>query len=178
MLHKFNCVIFFSFILLFPTTIFSQTRFYKPVSELEANFFHNSKFNVYPDDVREDIDAHTDELLVWTGIVEKHLVFEEEEYWEVDYLIKHHYYDWIEDFTGKGPIKLSPLGEGYFTARWLFKKTADIAKLLADVNGDLLIVYGIPCEIFDFDVIRLETKYIRHIPKQYVGIWFIPYERE
>ncbi len=63
-------------------------------------------------------------------------------------------------------------------AYWLFKKTADMESILKDVNGDLLIVYGIPYDIVEDGVIRLETKYIRHISKQYVDTSWLPYGRE
>ena len=176
-MNKFYCISLIIIILVVPTSIFSQTRIYKPISETEEKFFNNSNRHVFPDDIRKSIDEYVTELIVWTGIVEKHRVFEEEDYWAVDYLLKHHYYDWIEDFVGKGPIKLSPKGEGYFTATWLFKKTADIDSILKHVNGDLLIVYGNPFDLIEFDVIRLETKYIRHVPKQYVDTSWLPYGR-
>jgi hypothetical protein len=160
-----------------PTSLFSQTRLYEPVSEVEKEYFDHSNRSVFPDDIRNSIDKYANELIVLTGIVEKYRVFEEEDYWVVDYLLKHHYYDWIEDFVGPEPIKLSPLGEGYFNAYWLFKKTADLDSILADIRGDLIIAYGVPFDLIEFDIIRLETKYIRHIPKQYVDTSWLPYGR-
>jgi hypothetical protein len=165
-------------VLMVPTSIFSQTRLYKPVSEVEEEYFDRSNRHVFPDDIRSGIDGFANELIVLTGIVEKYRVFEKEDYWVVDFLIKHHYYDWIEDFVGQRPIKLSPLGEGYFTVYWLFEKTADLDTVLADIEGDLFIAYGVPFDLIEFDVIRLETKYIRHVPKQYVDTSWLPYGRE
>lgn len=177
-MNKANYILVTLSILLIPTICLSQSRLYEPVSEHEQNYFNSSKRNIFPDDIRENIAAYSNELIAWVGIVQKYRVFEEEEYWAVEYLLKHQYYDWIEDFVGEGPIKLSPLGEGYYSVIWYFKKSSNLNELLSGVIGDLLITYGVPHDVIEFNLIRLETKYIRHVPKQYVGTSWLPYDRK
>jgi hypothetical protein len=145
---------------------------------MEASYFDNAKRDVFPDDIRKNITAYSNQLIVLVGIVQNYRVHEEEEYWSVEYLLKHHYYDWIEDFYQNHPINLSPLGEGYYSVFWNIKKSADINNYLSKVEGDLLITYGFPHDVVEFKVIRLDTKYIRFVPKQYVSTSWIPYDKK
>ena len=87
-------------IILIPTCCLSQTRLYEPCSEIERSYFDNCKKYIFPDDIRDNIAAYSDALIAWVGIIQEYRVFEEEEYWAVEFLLKHHYYDWIEDFVG------------------------------------------------------------------------------
>ena len=50
--------------------------------------------------------------------------------------------------------------------------------ILNDVTGDLLIVYGVPLELIEFGIVRLDTKYIRHVSKKYVYTSWLAYDRE
>ena len=116
--------------------------------------------------------------MAWVGIVEEYLVHEDRGTWTVDYLIRHHYYNWVEDFGPHGrPIQLSPDGEGLFITSGTFKTLKHVEQYTDDVVGDLLIVYGTPGPI-RHGVIYVIPKYWRRVFKQFVDADWFPYGRE
>jgi hypothetical protein len=166
-------------VLLFVTSsIYAQTRKYQPVSQWENQFYQIINKNVWPDDVRENIELYKNTLVGWVGIIKKFITDENnDEYNIIGFYIKHHFFDWIEDFgMGNKPIRLSPDGEGYFVCYYYVKKDFDINELTKDVIGDCIINYGNPTEIDD-GVIILSTEYLRIIPKIYVDPDWIKYGR-
>lgn len=47
------------------------TNFYKPVSSWEQSVFDQSRFDVYPDDVRKDFDSLKGMRLAWAGTIDE-----------------------------------------------------------------------------------------------------------
>ena len=168
-------IIFF----LLSLNLYSQTRQYVPVSDRENQFYQNFDRNVWPNDVRQDINLYNNILVGWVGIVEKFMIdTSNEEYNILGLFLRHHYYDWIENFRQSTPINLSPNGEGYFIVYYLAIKDFNITELTEDIIGNLIINYGYPIEIDEEDgTITLTTQYMRLIGKEYVNPNFLPYGR-
>ena len=174
-MKKFYIVIFFLFI---SVLLNAQSRRYQPVSQWENQFYQNIDKNIWPNDVRGNVELFKNNLVGWVGIIEKFMTDEtNNNYNVIGFYVKHHYYDWIEDFGIENqPIRLSPDGEGYFICYYYVKKEIDIKELTKDIIGDCIINYGNPIDMDD-DVIILSTEYLRLIPKLYVNPNWIKYGR-
>lgn len=144
------------------------TRVYEPISEWEQTEFDKANRNVYPDDVRENVDLYKTTTVAWTGLIKQVEVVQTNEGPDVIYLLEHHYYDWIEDFGAQSEhIFLSPRGEGDFMTTWELSKDTTAAELedITDATH-LLIVYGLPLSI-EGDRIILDASYVRGIDRRY-----------
>ena len=172
-------LIFVVIFLLFSINIFSQSRIYRPVSDWENQFWQVFDRNVWPDDVRGNFESYRNTLVGWVGIIENFMVdTSHEEYNVIGYYLRHHYFNWIEDFGYSTPINLSPLGEGYFICYYLLIKDHDVNEFIDDIIGDLIINYGYPIEIDEYDgTITLTTEYMRGIGRQFVNPNWLPYGR-
>lgn len=148
-----------------------------PSSKWEQQAFNMSNTDVYPDDVRADFEQYKDTTVAWVGIIEKYQVVDAGDHWEVGYFCKHHYYDWVEDFVGKRPIKLSQKGEGYFVAYWAFRKSADIEAITTNSVGSMLIAYGNPDLATDDGLVELSTLYLRQVDPQFVDRNWLQYDK-
>lgn len=144
------------------------TRSYQPVSEWEQSEFDKANREIYPDDVRQSIELYKDTTVAWPGLIKSAEVIYDEEGPIVEYLLEHHYYDWIEDSgIQREKIFLSPRGEGEFATTWELHEdiTATDLEELTDPTF-LLIVYGTPV-IVEGNVITLKASYIRGIDSAY-----------
>lgn len=150
-----------------PKQVVPHTRKYQPISEWEKTEFNKANLDVWPGDVRENLEKYNSTTVAWTGVILEVETVEEEDNIQIIFLAEHHYYDWLEDF-GYQPerIFLCTRGEGKFKTLWNLKKSTDISKI-SEEKGKLLIAYGTPYDIVG-DVIRLNTTYIRVIDKK----WF------
>ena len=167
------------FLITVTTLVYSQSRHYKPNSQSEENVYQIIDKNIWPNDVRENIEIYKNNLIGWTGIIEKAIVLDEngEDYWIIELFVRHHYYDWIEDFgIGNKPIRLSPDGEGYFICYSFISRNADIEKVTIETIGDFVINYGRPVMVKE-NAIILSTEYLRHISKVYVNTNWLNYYR-
>ena len=99
------------------------SREYTPHSDQERIEFEKANRNVHPDDVRQNISVHENTTIAWLGIIQERSAIDEKDHMEMIFLIKHHYYDWIEDITpGWETHWLSLKGEGLFKAKIGFEK--------------------------------------------------------
>ena len=153
------------------------SRYYMPVSDWENEAFTAADRTIFPDDVRND-PAYLGEdstPVAWAGVVQKYRIEEHDDFNVVFFYMKHHYYDWIETFDERPPIKLSPLGEGYFLAGWRFKKDTDLSSFT--VVGELNIVYGRPAVVHDDGAVEVGAEYIRAVSPEFYTTEFFPYKR-
>ena len=175
-----NKIIFIIFCSLLTINIYGQSRRYRPVSEMENSWYINVDKTIWPHDVKNELQKYTETLIGWVGIIEKIniIITDNNEFNIIQYYVKHHYYDWIEDFgIGNKPIRLSPDGEGYITCDFYIKKNIDTTEFTKDIEGDCIIIYGYPVEVYDGDVILIEVKYLRSIKKEYVNPNWLRYGR-
>jgi len=148
---------------------------YEPIDSEKTHYVKANK-NIWPDDLRKNgIENYHNTFIVWVGIVDEYEI----ENNIIKYTMKHHYYDWIEDFGyKKGPFLLSPDGEGYIVGNHVLKSdiTEDVInELVNDFIGDCIVLYGYPKEILNDGKIVIDTKYSRRISKKYVDPnWIAP----
>jgi hypothetical protein len=155
------------------------SRYYKPVSEWEEQEFNRANRNIFPNDVRVDVESYVDSVIAWPGIILNHEVKEHDDRIELFLRLEHHYYDWIEDFSiQRARIFLSPRSEGQFSTSWIFIKDTSIDELSEHAKqGNLAIVYGNPIEIIEDSVIVVKSTYIRGLNKKWYRTDIMDYGR-
>ena len=146
---------------------------YRPANKPESKEFAKDLLDVYPGEIRRNIDAYTNVAVAWAGIIRNtdgsdgrsnmiHAVT----------TIEHRYFDWEEDrHLGNAKLNISPRGEGLFQTAWdLQRRDPNVTSHEAEIYaapGDLAIVYGVP-ERVEQDVVVLKYRYIRIIdPKNF-----------
>ncbi len=159
--------------------VFPGSRDYRPISAWEQAEFEKAKRDVYPDDVRKDVTKYQSVVVAWPGIILQSEVHEREDNIEIVFLLEHHYYDWIEDFSiQRARIFLSPRGEGLFQTSWYLRKEANLSDARkAAAPGNLAIVYGIP-ERTEDSIMILKSSYVRGIDKEWYTTDVLDYGRE
>jgi len=124
------------------------SRQYQPLPKWEAKFAAEARYDVFPNDVRQDPNSFTNTLVVWTGIITKIEPVTNSSPQLIQFTADHHYFDWIEDF---GPQRshffLSPRGEGAFAVRWIAESPNDQKFIAQFAVGDMLVAYGYPTVI-------------------------------
>jgi hypothetical protein len=163
-------------------SLFGQSRLYQPSSEEERQFYINIDKDIWPDDVRQNVDQYKDVLIGWVGIIENVAVdFNNDEYYILGINIKHYYYDWVEDFgVGNKPIKLSSEGEGYFYCNYYMKRNweENVIQILAEnIIGQCAIVYGFPTGIMENGIVNVTVKHLRAIDEQFIDMNWMKYGR-
>lgn len=152
------------------------TRHYKPISEWETKAFSKANREVYPNDVRGNFAAFDSARVAWPGIVLKAEPKNQDSIIEIHFVIQHHYYDWLEDFSiQQERIFLSPRGEGVFETTWWVQPTADTS-VIAQSVGNMVIVYGIPSAVHDSSIV-LDAYYIREIERKWFATDIFDYGR-
>ena len=154
------------------------TVYYKPASDWEREAMNKASFDIYPNDVRNDIETHTKSKVAWAGIIKSYIINEAVSPIKVDYILEHHYFTWAMDGTTR-KFWLSPRGEGDFTATWQFQEgmTAENIKENVKVN-DLMITYGVPNSVSESNIINLgDAYYMRLFPKESYRTDVIEYGR-
>ena len=166
----------FSFLALACLTSCAQVSQYEPVSRHEEAEYGRARSNVYPDEVRADLDKYTNAPVVWVGIIRSSDAQEEDigSKIRLDTVFEHHYFDWREQGHGEHPqLKVSSRGEGRFRTRWSLHRT-DPYMDSTDVDAHdaehyaaprkLAIFYGTPVSIDPDGTIVLTYHYVRIIP--------------
>jgi len=88
-----------------------HTRSYQPVSSWEKQALDRANRNVFPDDIRSDLTRYRNTLIAWPGVVLGTEFVEQQDKIEIQFVLEHHYYDWLEDFSiQREKIFLSPRG--------------------------------------------------------------------
>jgi hypothetical protein len=145
-----------------------STEPYQPASKPEKIEFVRDRLDVYPEDVRKDLAAHSGHAVVWAGIIRSTFAQEEDmgDKITADTVFEQHYFDWVQNNrTGGIMLSLSPRGEGLFRARWRLDKlgresSADGAEKYA-APGKLAIFYGVPEKVETNGTVVLKYRYLR-----------------
>ncbi len=132
-----------------------QPKPYQPRTEGESRLLAESRRDIFPDDVRADLQAHAAETLAWTGILRA----VEIEGTTVRLSMEHHYWDWIED-RGDGLAALSPRGEGTYECRLelLSLKDAEDYRTRTPPTGRMVITYAVPTGVTAKGVVQLRCR--------------------
>ena len=146
----------------------SQHGPYLPVTRAEKTELAADRPDIYPDDVRKDLDHYTNTAVAWAGIIRSTDAREEDIGGKIraTTILTQHYFDWVQDKKGCHlRLMVSPRGEGPFRIDWhLIKKDTDATAEKAEKfagKGKLAIVYGVPKKIDDDGTIVLEYRYLR-----------------
>jgi hypothetical protein len=139
---------------------------YRPGDAPERKENDRDMLDVYPGDVRRNLNVYANVGVGWAGII-----LRTDARFGGDGLIhavttfEHHYYDWQEDsHSGKMQLSVSPRGEGIFRTEWTLRRDNPDASLTEAENyaspGKLAIVYGVP-ERVEKDTVVLRYRYLR-----------------
>lgn len=155
------------------------SRVYRPVSAWEQQAFDHANRNIFPDDVKTSLANYQYSTIAWPGIVLENKFIDHPDAVEIQFVLEHHYYDWIEDFgMQRERIFLSPRGEGSFRTSWFIKKESNLEEMKTFSSvGNLVIVYGTPTKINDDKSIMVKCTYIRGIDKQWYRADMLDYGR-
>jgi hypothetical protein len=158
---------------------FPHTRAYQPVSSWEKQVFDRADRNIFPDDVNKSLADYENAVVAWPGIILENKFVEHSDQIEIQFVLEHHYYDWLEDFSvQREKIFLSPRGEGLFRTSWFIKKESNIEEMKKFSSaGNLIIVYGTPTQVDDDKSILLKCIYMRGIDKQWYRTDMLDYGR-
>lgn len=154
------------------------TVYYKPASEWEQEAMNKASFDIFPNDVRNDIEAHKSSKIAWAGIINSYEIDETVSPIKVNFILEHHFFSWAIDGTTR-KFWLSPKGEGKFSASWQFQEgmTAESVRESVKVN-DLMITYGVPNSVSESNIINLgEAYYMRLFPRESYRTDVIEYGR-
>lgn len=149
----------------------SPNKPYQPLTRAERFEFTYDRLDVYPDDIRKHLDAHTNVPVVWTGIIVSTDAREEDvaDKISAETVFEHHYFDWVQD--GSDKLALSPRGEGRFSMKWrLDKKVPDATAHSVEKfakKGRLAIVYGVPEKVEDDGTVVLKYRYLRIVDRDH-----------
>ena len=93
-------------------------------------------------------------------------------------LIKHHHFDWLEDFKlSENLFILSPRGEGRFRVVWPMRKDYGLEEVRRwTARGNMAVVYGTPVSV-DSGIIEIEPYCVRLVLRRRYRICDFPYGR-
>ncbi len=155
------------------------TKAYQPHTEWEKEALQKARKDIYPDDVRKDLEKYRTTEVVWPGIIAETEFYENADNYQLVMLLEHHYFNWEREATDRDiRYFLSSQGEGWFQTSWYFKK--DTEKSFIDEKfapGNLAFVYGVPDTVADGDVI-LTAAYVRTVDRENYDAEFYDYRPE
>lgn len=157
---------------------------YTPATAYEKVESPRATVNVYPDDVRTNLDQYTNTIVAWAGVVKDTTARDRvnSDVMRATTVLEHHYFDWQENRkSGDKQYLISPRGEGAFQVEWDVRRknpqatTADVDKYAGP--GKLAIVYGTPQRVTDNGVVILKYRYLRIIDSKNFNINTFSYGR-
>jgi hypothetical protein len=154
-------------------------RPYRCTSKLEQEAFNTASRAIYPDSVREAPKDYVDrEVVAWVGVVLESYYSVCETDIEVDLLIEHHHFDWLEDFKlGENIYILSPRSEGRFRTVWTMRKDFGLDEVKrVSARGSMAVVYGTPVSVEE-GIIELQPYCVRFVPRRRYEFSEVPYGR-
>lgn len=157
---------------------------YKPINSYEQIEYPHASVDVYPDDVRGNIDQYTNTVVAWAGVIKdtRASALVNSDYMRATTTVEHHYFDWEQNRKGgRNEFLLSPRGEGTFQVDWEVRRKSDTATT-GDVDkyagpGKMVIVYGTPASVDDNGVITLKYRYLRVIDSKDFNMHTFSYGR-
>lgn len=141
---------------------------YQPLAKPELKEYSRDRLNVYPNDVRDDLDAYTNTPVVWVGTIHSSDAQDEDVGGKirVETVFDHHYFNWRQLGAGRhAQLSVSQRGEGRFRARWyMVRKYPDAGAADAQLyaaRGKLAIFYGVPVSVDPDGTVVLHYHYVR-----------------
>jgi hypothetical protein len=144
---------------------------YQPINKPEEMEYKQARLEVYPEDVRKDLDHYTNTTVAWVGVIRSTEAQEDDTGGGISAqsVFDHHYFDWDQDTDPALNLLVSPRGEGEFACHWVLRKknndgSAYDAEKFAR-QGKLAIVYGVPESVMPDGTVVLRYHYLRVIPR-------------
>ncbi|HEY3196706.1 MAG TPA: hypothetical protein VGJ57_01740 [Nitrospirales bacterium] len=156
-----------------------HTQLYGGLTSEEKEEFKKSNREVYPDDVRKDLEKFRTVEMAWPGVILDSKVVDKGDHLDILLLLEHHYYDWLLDHSiQREKIFLSPRGEGLFRTSFSAKKQAAESEIFQEsiTSGNLVIVYGKPEKLED-NIIVLSCGYPSLINRKWFRTDILDYGR-
>lgn len=151
------------------------SKVYKGFSPVEQGHLSNARRDVFPNDVRENLERYRMTKVAWPGFIRDARWMEKDGGFQTTFVLEHHYYDWIVDYSiQKEKLFISPRGEGNFSTVCPAQKEQEEQTLTA--TGNLLIVYGTP-EKDEDGMPYLTCDYARFIKKEWIRTDVMDYGR-
>jgi hypothetical protein len=122
--------------------------------------------DLYPADIRENLDLHTNAGVGWAGIITRtEARLGPDGFIHAVTTFEHHYFDWQQDHRpGHLHLNLSPRGEGLFRTEWVLRRNDPAAGVEEAETyarpGQLALVYGVP-EKVDNGTVVLRYRFLR-----------------
>jgi hypothetical protein len=152
-----------------------HSKLYQGLSDGEREHFNKSSREIFPNDVRNDLERFRATKVAWPGFITEGKWAQVEEGFVTTFFIEHHFYDWILDYSiQKEKIFLSPKGEGMFATNCTSK--AEQESQTASAVGNLIIVYGTPVGVEE-GIVTLSCDYARLIKREWVRTDVFEYGR-
>lgn len=150
----------------------ASSRPYAPIpGSYEASVFPQARRDIFPEDVRKGLKSYRSTILLWTGVVKESKIVGK----ELKTRFKHHYWDWIEDYSTQRQIAfLSPRGEGYFECSQKIESHTVERPMNIPVADEMAIVYGSPRKVKSDGTVELDClPAMRSLPPEKYGtdIW-------
>lgn len=143
-----------------------HSKLYRGFSEVEQEHFNKASREIFPNDVRTDLERYRSSKVAWPGFVTDAQWLAKGDGFEVKFKIEHHYYDWILDYSiQKEKIFLSPRGEGKLETSCPSKPGQE-SQVLGMV-GHLVIIYGVPLNV-EQGVVSLTCDFASTINRKWV----------
>jgi hypothetical protein len=157
---------------------------YEPATRPEQIEFKQVRLEVYPEDVRNDIDKYTNTLVAWVGVI-RGTDAQEDDFGgriSAETVFEHHYFDWEQDTDASGVnLMVSPRGEGSFTCHWKMRRRDDEASAYDAEKfarkDKLAIVYGTPESVMPDGTIVLKYHYLRILGRAHFNTTYLDYGR-
>lgn len=143
----------------------AHTKVYQPSSNWEEAELKSSDFNIFPDDIRGNIEGYKNAKVAWAGIIKDTQYHETASNIQLGFIVEHHYFDWVQDQSvQRAKFFLSPNGEGKISAVWSIKKNALSAEIQeASKAGNMIVMYGTPHHV-ENGIVYLSISYVRTFP--------------
>lgn len=141
---------------------------YQPENKAERTELRRDRVDIYPEDVRTNLDAYTNQGVAWVGYIQSTDAQEEDQGGKISAytVFEHRYFNWVQNSNGKKTkLFISPRGEGLFRTHWHLNKTGDFATAESAQKyageGKMAIVYGLPERIDADGGVVLKYRYLR-----------------
>jgi hypothetical protein len=156
---------------------------YQPATKMEKIEYANDRPDIYPEDVRKNIDRYTNTAVAWAGIIQSTDARDEDIGGKINAntIFAHHYYDWVQEDKDGIRLVVSPRGEGFFRTDWHLRKiepdadSSNAEKFAA--KGKLAIVYGVPKSVDDDGTVVLEYRFLRIVGRDHFTTNEVDYGR-
>jgi hypothetical protein len=140
----------------------SHSTTYRPADTIEQQLWYDADPKVLPDDVRRNARSYDQQMMVWSGVLVS--VRPADLTGGLRLVVKHHYWDWIQDHGPQQPkvAFLSPRGEGMFECVFPMSATVPSAQFQ---ELTMVVAYGTVKKVDAAGRVVLDCRHVRQLPR-------------